>query len=115
MAEPTFDAFMARYDPDGTRVIADIDVQRDADDNSPFIVVRHGGFTAVIVPMPFDGAGAHLCIDVHPFADGQDASAGVFGITAGRQWCFPPTGQTSHGWPSTHGVSVLIGEQAQDQ
>lgn len=110
--ETTFDGFMAAFDPDGTRVIADITPVRDADGNSPFVVVRHGRFAAVLCLMPFSGDDGHLCIDVHPFADGQDATAAPFGMTDGRRVQFPPTGKTSHGWPATHGVSVLIGKQA---
>ena len=66
--------FLATYDPDGTRVKARIRAERDKDGNSPFIVVEHGSFTAVLTLMPFDGDKAHLCIDVHPFVDGEDAT-----------------------------------------
>ena len=109
----TLDEFLARFDPDGTRVAADITPERDADGNSPFVIVRHGEFAAVLCLMPFDGKGGHLCIDVHPFVSGQDATASAFGMSAGRRVCFPAvtTGTTSHGWPSAHLVSVLIGEQ----
>lgn len=107
----TLTGFLTRYDPDGTRVVADITPERDADGNSPFVIVRHGRFAAVLALMPFSGDGEHLCIDVHPFADGKDATAGVFGMTAGRQWRLPGTGTTSHGWPSAHLVAVLIGRQ----
>jgi hypothetical protein len=110
MAKATFGEFMATYDPDGTRVAFFIEPRRDPDGNSPFIVVRHGEFTAVLALMPM---GDHLCIDVHPFVSGQDAAAGVFGMTDGRRYTgFGETGETSHGWPATRGVSVLVGEQA---
>lgn len=116
MATPTLAEFLARYAPDGQRVAADITAERDADSNSPLVIVRHGRFAAVLALMPFNGNsvgdGAHLCIDVHPFVDGLDATAGVFGMTEGRKVTFPDeTGQHSHGWPSAHGISVLIGEQ----
>lgn len=107
--------FMRRADPDGSRVTADIEVQRDADGNSPFVVVRYGKFTAVLALMPFDDKGefaGHLCIDVHPFVDEQDATAAVFGMSNGCKWWLQTTsGTTSHGAPSAHGISVLIGEQ----
>lgn len=104
----TLAEFLARHDPDGTRVLADITPVRDSDRNSPFIIVRHGPHAAVLALMPFDD---HLCIDVHPFESGQDATAGVFGMTTGRQWQLPDTGTTSHGWPSAHLVAVLVGKQ----
>jgi hypothetical protein len=101
--------FLAVYDPDGTRVIADVTPARDADENSPFVIVRHGEFTAVLALMPFED---HLCVDVHPFTRGGDATAGVFGMTEGQRWCLPDTGTASHGWPSAHLIAVLIGAQA---
>lgn len=109
----TVDEFLSCHDPDGTRVVADITPQRDAAGNSPLVVVRHpdGRLAAVLALMPFSGEGAHLCIDVHPFADGRDATAGVFGMTTGRRWQLPDTGSTSHGWPSANLIAVLIGEQ----
>jgi hypothetical protein len=101
--------FLALYDPDGTRILADITPACSIARRSSFVIVRHGPFTAVLVLMPFED---HLCIAVHPFADGEDTTAGVFGMTEGRQHTLPDTGTTSHGWPSAHLVSVLIGEQA---
>ena len=104
--------FLAVYDPDGTRVVADITPVWDADGSSPFVIVRHGRFAAVLSLIPFDGDGAHLCIDVHPFADGEDATAAVFGMSDGYQWWLKPgTKTTSHKAASARGVSVLIGEQ----
>jgi hypothetical protein len=112
MPAQTLKEFLARYDPDGTRTVADITPVRDKDGSSPFVIVRHGRFAAVLSLIPFDGDGAHLCIDVHPFADGRDATAGVFGMSRGyRSTLQPSLGTTSHGWASAHLVAVLIGEQ----
>jgi len=108
----TLDEFLALYDPDSTRVVADITPARDADGNSPFIIVRHGRFTAVLALMPFTGEGAHLCIDTFSFVDGKDATAGVFGMSNGqRSALLPSLGTKSHGWYSAHTVAVLFGEQ----
>jgi len=108
LPDSALSGFMARFDPDGSRTAADITPVRDADGNSPFVVVRHGKFTAVLSLMPFED---HLCIDVHAFADGQDAAAGVFGMTTGRRFTLPATGQTSHGWNAARLITVLIGKQ----
>jgi len=104
----TIDQFLAMH---GTRVVADITAERDADGNSPLVVVRHGRFAAVLALMPFSD-NTHLCIDVYPFADGTEATAGVFGMSDGQRWCLPAHGPTSHGWPSAHLIAVLVGEQA---
>lgn len=108
MTAETFGEFMRAFDPAGTRTVTEIRPVRDADGNSPFVVVRHGRFTAVLALMPFDD---HLCIDVHPFADDRAATAGVFGMSAGRTWRLPVTGALSHGWPSASLISVLTGRQ----
>jgi hypothetical protein len=108
MSKQTFDEFMAAYAADGRKVL-EVDATWDANGLTPFIVVRDGGGrTVVINPMTYDD---HLCIDLHPFADGKDATAGVFGMTEGQQHAFPPTGTTSHRWPSTRLVAVIVGEQ----
>ena len=108
MPAKTFAEFKAAYDLDGHRTITEIVPARDDDGNSPFIVVHHGPYTAVLALMPFDD---HLCIDVFPFADGKDATAGVFGMTEGRRFALPGTGTTSHGWSSANLVTVLVGKQ----
>lgn len=107
-APKTLTEFLNRYDPHGKRTITEITPERDADGNSPFIVVRHGRFAAVLALMPFDD---HLCIDVFAFTDGEDATTGIFGMSNGQRWRFPVTGTTSHGWNSVHTVALLIGEQ----
>lgn len=110
----TLTEFMSTYDPEGTRVVLDIDVTKeDPQANSPWIVVRFGDYAAVLTLM---GVQDHLCIDVHPFVNGAKATAGVFGMSEGFRKHPPainpehPT--TSHGWNSAALVSVLIGEQA---
>lgn len=112
MPAKTLTEFLATYDPHGGRTITEITPERDQNGSSPFIIVRHGRFTAVLALMPFDD---HLCIDVFPFVDGNDATAGVFGLSAGHQWQLPDTGTTSHGKPSAHTIAVLIGEQSTNQ
>lgn len=107
----TLAEFMAAYDPDGTRTVATVDVKRDKDGNSPFIIVRHGDYTMVLSPMGFDGDGAHLCLDVHSFARGERAVSGVFGMTEGRRATLHDTGMTSHGWSAADLAVVLVGEQ----
>jgi hypothetical protein len=74
----TLTEFLAAYDPDGTRIVADIEAVRDADGYSPLIIVRCGRFAAVLALMPIDGK--YLDIDVHPFTDGQEATAGAFRV-----------------------------------
>jgi hypothetical protein len=113
MSDPkTLTEFLTAADPDGTRVVADIEAVRDGDGNSPLVIVRHGRFAAVLALMPFSNADAHLCIDVHAFADGEQATAGAFGMTTGRRHELPATGTTSRGWNSASLVAVLIGEQS---
>lgn len=111
----SFDEFMTAYDPDGTRTIATVDVERDKDGNSPFIVVKHGDYTMVLSPMGFDGDGAHLCLDVHSFAQGERIVSGVFGMTEGHRWTLADTGLTSHGWAAANLVAVLAGEQGEGE
>jgi hypothetical protein len=116
MSDPkTLSEFLATYDPDGTRVIADITPVRDDDGNSPFVIVRHGKFTAILALMPFSGDKAHLCIDVHAFVNDMEATGSVFGMDEGRRYTLPATGTTSHGWDSAGLIAVLIGEQAVSQ
>jgi hypothetical protein len=112
----TLSEFLATYDPDGTRVVADVEAIRDNDGNSPFIIVRHGRFAAVLALMPFTGEDAHLCIDVHPFADGEQATASIFGMSNGYQADLvinDATRTTSFRRPSANLVAVLIGEQGE--
>jgi hypothetical protein len=111
MSHETYDEFMDTYAQGGRKVI-EVDATRDENGLSPFIVVRDGhGRTVVIDPLTYDG---YLCIDLHSFTDGKDATAGVFGMRDGQRWGFPPTGTTSHKWPSVGLVSVLLGEQGKD-
>jgi hypothetical protein len=114
MAEHTLDGFLARYNPDGTHPVTKIAASEPGSrDASPFIIIRdEAGRAVVINPMAL---GNHLCIDVHPFTEGRDAVAGVFGMTLGRRISFPETGGAhqlrSHGWPAVRLVSVIVGAQ----
>ena len=103
------DEFLSAHDPDGKRVIADVDAVRDGDGNSQFIIVRHGKYAMVLNPLPFND---HLCLDVHPFIEGEgEATAGVFGMSKGGRESLPATGTTSHGWASARLIAVLLGNQ----
>jgi hypothetical protein len=113
MPEQNFTEFMNCYNPDGTHPVTVIEAETgDGRDASPFIVISaDAGRRIVIVnPLAFDD---HLCVDLHPFVKGDDATAGVFGMTEGRRVSLPAdTGTTSHGWPSANMIAVLVGEQA---
>jgi hypothetical protein len=80
--------------------------------NSPFIVLHYGDKVAIVNPM---GLNDHLCIDVHSFVEGKDATAGVFGMSKGKRWKLPVTGTTSHGWPSANLVAILLGKQGEEE
>ena len=78
------------------------------DEPSPFIIINHGDFTVIVNPI---GLGDHLSVDVHSFVKGDDATAGVFGMSTGKRWALPETGTTSHKWNSANLIAVLVGEQ----
>jgi hypothetical protein len=102
----TLDGFLDCYTGDREVMEFDLDL---APDKSPFIVIRYGEHVMVLNPMALSD---HLCLDVHPFHKGRDATAGVFGMSNGARYTFEKTGTTSHKWPSTGLVAVLLGEQA---
>lgn len=83
--------------------------------NWPSYVIRYGQHAAVVQFMAVgEGDSAHLCIDVHPFAEDTSARAGVFGIDNGRRlegFREEDADGSSHGWPAAAMVSVLIGHQ----
>jgi hypothetical protein len=108
MSPISLDGWLAGVKAGGTHPVTEIDVSRESD-KSPFIVIRHGDYAVVINPLAFN---EHLSVDLHPYADGVRGTAGAFGMTDGRRVQFPDTGSTSHGWPSTALVVVLVGEQA---
>ncbi len=105
--QTTFDEFMAKYNPDGSHPVTEVTTSGKSG-ASPFIVIRHEGFTVIVNPLGFDD---HLSVDVHSFVDGQDAVAGVLAMTTGREWSLPETGRKSHGWNAAHLIAVLVGEQ----
>lgn len=106
MSGESLQEFLETYT--GDRKVVEIEAERSPEGNSPFVIVRHGEFAAVISLMPQEG---HLCIDVHAFADGKKATAGVFGMSNGRRSRLKKTGTTSHGWESADLIAVLIGKQ----
>jgi hypothetical protein len=104
----TYDEFMARYNPDGTHPVTEIEVAAgDARDTSPFIVIRQGGRIVVVNPLPFE---EYLDVDLHAFDGGRDAAMGVLGFLDGRRHTLGDTGLTRHGWPALGLVAVLVGE-----
>jgi hypothetical protein len=105
--------FLADYNSDGSHPVTEITIPADSSQSappSPFIIVRCGDKVAIINPMGFHD---HLCVDVHSFVAGEDATAGVFGMSAGKRWALPETGTTSHGWNSANLIAVLVGEQGE--
>lgn len=97
----------------GNREVIDIDVpDLSGTDRAPFIILRHGDYALVLDPM---GLADHLDLDAFAFVKGEAATAAPWGMSNGRRSALPDTGTTSHGWPSTDGVSVLVGEQAKTE
>lgn len=103
-------AFLEFYNKNGEHPVTEIELPPDITNASPFIIVRSGPYTAVINPLRLSD---QLSVDVHPFVDGEPATAGVFGMPLGRRVRFPATGTTSAGFPSASLVVVLVGEQAE--
>jgi hypothetical protein len=110
MSANTLEEFLSTYNPNGEHPVIEVEVE--AADNrtefSPFIIVRCGDKVAIVNPLGFSD---YLDLDIHSFVDGQDATAGVYGMGQGQRVSFPDTGTTSLGWPSAPLVVVLIGEQ----
>ena len=110
--------FLEKYNADGSHREVVIDVTPGLNrGESPFIIIRNGDKVAIVNPLAFDD---HLCLDVHSFVGDQDATAGVFGMSKGKQWSLPKPdkggpGTTSHKWPSANLIAVLIGEQAGEE
>jgi hypothetical protein len=95
--------------------VADIDLAKfDVDKGeSPMIVVRFGNKAAVINPMAITD---YIDIDVHPFVDGEDASASVLGFTSDNRVAGFGAGYTtlrSNNLPSLPLVAVIVGEQSE--
>ena len=110
MKRDNYQEFMARFAPaERGRPVIEIDLDATDEPLTPFIVVKHNGNTVVLNPMPLND---HLCVDAHPFKDGEAATAGVFGMTNGGRYSLPETGTTSHRWNSAAMVALLIGEQS---
>lgn len=109
MSTATIDKFLATYATDRREVIT-INARDYEFGRTPFMRVKHGEYEVVLDLMALDG---HLCLDVHPFVDGEDSTASAFGMTEGRRVALGETGTTSHGWPSARLMSVLIGKQAE--
>jgi len=103
----TLTEFLKKYQ--GSRHVFTIDLDNDFTE-TPFVVVKHGSYVAVINPSPQTD---HLSIDVHPFVDEKDARAGAFGMEDGFRIAFPDDqvkGFSNH-WPAARLIAVLVGEQ----
>lgn len=115
----TLEDFLATYGTPKT-IVADIDLAKfDVDKGeSPLIVVRFGNKAAVINPMAITGHWGpredYIDIDVHPFVDGNEASAAVLGFTPeDRLVGFDRdlTKLRSNDMPAAGLVAVIVGEQ----
>ena len=107
----TLEEFMEAF---GSRRVIEVGTERDAAGNSPWIVIRSGRFTVVLVPQDLDGE--YLDIDAHPFVDGLGATASVFAMSDGRDVPgLAPTGTTSYKRPSAQLVALIVGEQGTDE
>jgi hypothetical protein len=102
--------FLAEYNANEEHPVTEINVTQD--DPSPFIIIRHGDKTVIVNPL---GLGDHLSVDIHSFVAGEDATAGVFGMSNGKRWALPETGTTSHKWNSANLIAVLVGEQGEKE
>ena len=87
-----------------------------------WVKVEVGPYTAMLCCMAVgEGDDAYLDIDVHPFVDGDHATAGVFGMSEGYRAALDtrnmPEGKqtTSQGWPSANMLAVLVGKQTTEQ
>jgi hypothetical protein len=101
--------FLAEYNGDGSHPVTEINVE-GGNEPSPFIIIRHGDKTVIVNPL---GLGDHLSVDIHSFVAGEDATAGVFGMSNGKRWALPETGTTSHKWNSANLIAVLVGDQGE--
>src|ERR1700752_709458 len=82
MAKQTEQEFIEEYGV-AARTVAEINL---AGKTSPQIVIRDGNRTVILSLMAL---GDHLCIDVHPLINGEDATASVFGMSDGKRWQLP--------------------------
>lgn len=101
--------------PDARRMIEAGDVSYD---NGPWVHVEHKGRSLYLEVREITGetpADDHLCIDVHAFVDGQDATTAAFGMGEGVRTVLPKTGTTSHGWPSANMIVLMVGTQGTDE
>lgn len=75
----------------------------------PSLVVKYGKYTAVIDLLPQTD---HLCIDVHPFIDGEASHAGVIGMERGRQIELAAhlCEATVYGRPAVRLVSIVLAD-----
>lgn len=111
------DEFMGTYD---IKPIATFDAIRE---DKKWVRIESPSGTLLINAWFLDGDKPHLCVDVHAFDRyGEPARTGVFGMENGFRWTFEgdeaeqnklPTFGTSHGWPATHLVTLLLGAQAE--
>lgn len=109
--EKTLDGWLAAYADGRDRIVLDLDLDTWENGHSPFIVVRSQGRVFILNPLLWEGD--HVCIDAHAFVDGTSARTGVFGMDNGARVSFPSdkVHGTSHGWPATPLVALMLGKQ----
>lgn len=109
----TLDGWIEAFVP-AESVVLDMDVTKDAatPDARPHIILRDGNSVTLLTVMKLDD---HFCVDVHTFVDGKRARTGVFGMENGRRFMFDKgeVQGTSHKWPASHLVTLLVGKQAE--
>ncbi|MBO0868631.1 MAG: hypothetical protein J2P15_08715 [Micromonosporaceae bacterium] len=117
MTVTTLEEYIATYgDPDQPWPVVEAAQQTE---RWPAIIVKAGDKVAVLHLINVaadDPDKQHLCIDVRSFVAGRAARAGVFGMESGRRlvgFADAEVAGTSHRWPATQMVAVLVGAQAE--
>lgn len=121
--------FFERYVDPTRRNVVEIDMAEQRaklsageDPLSPMIIIKDGPRTMILNPMAMRRSSSvvndplnvdYLDLDIHSFIDGQDATAGGFGMSNGARFpMFPDSPTSSQGWQSASLVVVLLGEQS---
>ena len=98
-----------RHNPDGSHPVTEVTLPPGTSFyRTPWILLRAGAHTVLIAPVLLDD---HLSVDVTAFSGDELVTAGIFGMTPGRRFSLEETGRTSHGHPSAHAITILVGEQ----
>lgn len=109
----TLDEYLETYGGDSPAPIV-ITPDPDGSGEWPVVVVKRGDYALVLHLCAHDdtrdGLG-HVFVDARAFVRGEEARTGVFGMEQGRRYKLEPTPGTSHTWPATKGVTLLVGRQ----